>query len=272
MRTFAEFLHGYIWVNKRLGHPSTMPSRRAIYWNGWPRRTSLTRRSRCRRAWFCGSSRTWRPSTTPCGANRSGLRVKTFWILDAVRHFGAEPACTWPSSRFPGATHGAIAFGIGGDEARGPARMVSRRLRLRARRRTAPGVSRRRDHGPRIHLGGARNRRGTHRPRHRGGTRSGADGEAPRIEHPARSLHFEQRVHGRGGIAGRASGAHALRCRRADRAQYRRSVVLPTPRSRANTSWRETCSVCRWRNWRPTVFATPSAWGNRLPNWKPIST
>ena len=48
-------------------------------------------------------------------------RVKTFWILDAVRHFGAEHGMEVARFAVTRRDQGTIAFGIGGDEARGPA-------------------------------------------------------------------------------------------------------------------------------------------------------
>lgn len=52
-------------------------------------------------------------------AEQSGVRV--FWILDAVRQFGVEEA--WRVARLAAerVEEGVVAFGIGGDEARGPA-------------------------------------------------------------------------------------------------------------------------------------------------------
>jgi adenosine deaminase/aminodeoxyfutalosine deaminase len=47
--------------------------------------------------------------------------VKTFWIVDAVRHFGAEAGMRVAEFAVSRREEGAIAFGIGGDEARGPA-------------------------------------------------------------------------------------------------------------------------------------------------------
>jgi aminodeoxyfutalosine deaminase len=50
-------------------------------------------------------------------------RVKTFWILDAVRHFGADPGMRVAEFAVTRREQGVIAFGIGGDEARGPAEL-----------------------------------------------------------------------------------------------------------------------------------------------------
>ena len=47
--------------------------------------------------------------------------VTVFWILDAVRHFGPEAAMQVARLAAERVNEGVVAFGIGGDEARGPA-------------------------------------------------------------------------------------------------------------------------------------------------------
>ena len=47
--------------------------------------------------------------------------VTVFWILDAIRHFGPEPAMRVAQLAAERVNHGVVAMGIGGDEARGPA-------------------------------------------------------------------------------------------------------------------------------------------------------
>ncbi len=70
--------------------------------------------------------------------SRVGVRVN--WIFDAVRQFGSEPAAEvleWAARFRP---RGVVAFGIGGDEERGPAEIfteVYRRARDRGLRLTA---------------------------------------------------------------------------------------------------------------------------------------
>jgi len=51
-------------------------------------------------------------------AGRSSVEV--FWILDAIRHFGAEHGMAVAKLAAERADEGVVAFGIGGNEARGP--------------------------------------------------------------------------------------------------------------------------------------------------------
>ena len=47
--------------------------------------------------------------------------IEVYWILDAVRHFGVEPAMRVAELAAERVNDGVVAFGIGGDEERGPA-------------------------------------------------------------------------------------------------------------------------------------------------------
>ena len=51
----------------------------------------------------------------------AGSPVEVFWILDAVRHFGTGPAMRVAELAAERVNDGVVAFGIGGDEERGPA-------------------------------------------------------------------------------------------------------------------------------------------------------
>ena len=51
--------------------------------------------------------------------------VTVFWILDAIRHFGPSPAMEVARLAAERVDDGVVAFGIGGDEARGPAEWFS---------------------------------------------------------------------------------------------------------------------------------------------------
>jgi aminodeoxyfutalosine deaminase len=51
----------------------------------------------------------------------AGRRIAVHWILDAVRHFGVEHAMRVAELAAERVNDGVVAFGIGGDEERGPA-------------------------------------------------------------------------------------------------------------------------------------------------------
>jgi len=120
-RTFAEFLQGYIWITQRLQTPEHY---------------ALATRHLLER--LAAQDVTYAEITLSAGvviwkgqdlaavydaiwkeSQRSS--VKTYWIVDAVRHFGVEPAMKVAEFAVSRREQGAIAFGIGGDEARGPA-------------------------------------------------------------------------------------------------------------------------------------------------------
>ena len=119
--TFPEFLQGYIWVNKKLEKPEhyALATRHLL--------DSLA-----------GQGVTYAEITLSAGvvlwkeqdlaavydavwreAQRSS--VQTFWILDAIRQFGPEKGMDVAKFAVSRRDQGAIAYGIGGDEVRGPA-------------------------------------------------------------------------------------------------------------------------------------------------------
>ncbi|MBK9166346.1 MAG: adenosine deaminase [Bryobacterales bacterium] len=55
----------------------------------------------------------------------AGSAVRVRWIVDGVRHFGAEHVAAVAELAVAHARNGVVALGIGGDEARGPARLFS---------------------------------------------------------------------------------------------------------------------------------------------------
>ena len=127
--------------------------------------------------------------------------VQTFWILDAIRQFGPEKGMEVAEFAVSRRDEGIIAYGIGGDEVRGPAHWF-RDVFAYARDGGLHLVCHAgRDGGPGIRLGRAGDWSGANRARHRGGQGSGVDGATSRGQRAARSLHLEQRLHGRGGVA-----------------------------------------------------------------------
>ena len=118
---------------------------------------------------------------------------------------------------------GVVALGIGGSEERGPAewftevfafaRKAGLRLHAHAGEGTSAGIG----------LGRAGVGRRAHRPRHLGDRGPGAAAPSARSRHSARNLHHEQSGNRRGEADRRPPRAAAVRCGRADRAEYRRS-------------------------------------------------
>jgi aminodeoxyfutalosine deaminase len=119
--SFPEFLQGYIWVNKKLEKPEhyALATRHLL--------DSLA-----------GQGVTYAEVTLSAGvvlwkeqdlaavydavwreSERSS--VQTFWILDAIRQFGPERGMEVAEFAVSRRDQGTIAYGIGGDEVRGPA-------------------------------------------------------------------------------------------------------------------------------------------------------
>jgi aminodeoxyfutalosine deaminase len=119
--TFEEFLRGYIWLIKRLRTPEhyaiatrdlldRLASQNVTYAEITLSAGVVLWKDQDLAAVY---DAVWRES------QRS--RVKTYWIPDAVRHFGAEAGLQVAQFAVTRRDQGVVAFGIGGDEARGPA-------------------------------------------------------------------------------------------------------------------------------------------------------
>jgi aminodeoxyfutalosine deaminase len=122
-RTFDEFIQGYIWVNRKIDKPEHYAlatrhllerlaaqdvtyaeitlSAGMILWKGQDLAAIY--------------DAIWRES------QRSP--VKTYWILDAVRNLGPEPALPVAKFAVERREDGVLAFGLGGAEAKGPAEL-----------------------------------------------------------------------------------------------------------------------------------------------------
>ena len=119
--SFAEFLQGYIWLTKRLNAPEhyALATRHLLD------RLAKQNVSYAEITLSAGVV-LWKQQDLAAiydAIRRESQRspVKTFWILDAVRHFGVEPAMRVAEFAVERRQDGVIAFGIGGDELRGPA-------------------------------------------------------------------------------------------------------------------------------------------------------
>lgn len=124
-RSFPEFLQGYIWVNKKLEKPEhyALATRHLL--------DSLA-----------GQDVTYAEITLSAGVvlwkqqdlaavyeavwrESQRSRVRTFWILDAIRQFGPEKGMEVARFAISRREDGVVAYGIGGDEVRGPAHWFS---------------------------------------------------------------------------------------------------------------------------------------------------
>jgi len=120
-RTFEEFLRGYIWITSKLQKPEHY---------------ALATRHLLER--LADQNVTYAEVTLSAGvvlwkkqdlaavydavwAESQRSRVRTFWILDAVRHFGVEHGMEVARFAVSRRDEGTVAYGIGGDEVRGPA-------------------------------------------------------------------------------------------------------------------------------------------------------
>ncbi|HTW67157.1 MAG TPA: adenosine deaminase [Bryobacteraceae bacterium] len=119
--SFAEFLRGYIWVNQKLEKPEhyalaarhlleSLAAQEVTYAEVTLSAGVVLWKQQDLAAVY---EAIWRES------QRS--RVKTRWILDAIRQFGAEKGMAVAEFAVSRRDEGVIAYGIGGDEVRGPA-------------------------------------------------------------------------------------------------------------------------------------------------------
>jgi len=119
--SFAEFLQGYIWVNKKLEKPEhyalatrhlldSLAGQEVTYAEVTLSAGVVLWKQQDLAAVY---EAVWRES------QRSAVR--TFWILDAIRQFGPEKGMDVAKFAVSRRKDGVVAYGIGGDEVRGPA-------------------------------------------------------------------------------------------------------------------------------------------------------
>jgi aminodeoxyfutalosine deaminase len=119
--SFAEFLQGYIWVNRKLEKPEhyalatrhlldSLAAQGVTYAEITLSAGVVLWKQQDLAAVY---DAVWRES------RRSSLKV--FWILDSIRQFGAEKGMEVAEFAVSRRDDGVVAYGIGGDEVRGPA-------------------------------------------------------------------------------------------------------------------------------------------------------
>ena len=120
-RTFDEFLQGYIWVNRKLDKPAhyALATRHLLERLAAQDVTDVE-------ITLSAGVVLWKEQDLAAvyeaiwkESQRSSIQVR--WILDAVRHFGAEPGMQVAKFAVQRRDEGTVAFGLGGDESRGPA-------------------------------------------------------------------------------------------------------------------------------------------------------
>jgi adenosine deaminase/aminodeoxyfutalosine deaminase len=119
--SFADFLRGYIWVSKRLEKPEhyALATRRLL-------ESLAAQEVTYAEVTLSAGVVLWKQQDLAAVYDavwRESQRssVKTFWILDAIRQFGPEKGMEVAEFAVSRRDEGAIAYGIGGDEVRGPA-------------------------------------------------------------------------------------------------------------------------------------------------------
>lgn len=123
--SFPQFLQGYIWVNKKLEKPEhyalatrhlldSLAAQDVTYAEITLSAGVVLWKQQDLAAVY---EAVWRES------QRS--RIRTFWILDAIRQFGPEKGMEVARFAVSRSDEGVIAYGIGGDEVRGPAHWFS---------------------------------------------------------------------------------------------------------------------------------------------------
>src|SRR3984957_5580179 len=119
--SFPEFLQGYIWVTKKLEKPEhyALATRHLL--------DSLAAQDvTYAEVTLSAGVVLWKEQDLAAAydavwseSERSSIR--TFWILDAIRQFGPEKGMEVAEFAVSRRDQGTVAYGIGGDEVRGPA-------------------------------------------------------------------------------------------------------------------------------------------------------
>jgi adenosine deaminase/aminodeoxyfutalosine deaminase len=120
-RSFEEFIQGYIWVNRKIERPEhyALATRHLL-------ERLVEQDVTYAEITLSAGMILWKGQDLPAIYDaiwrESQLSsVKTFWIPDATRNLGPEAAMPVAKFAVDRRNDGVIAFGLGGDEARGPA-------------------------------------------------------------------------------------------------------------------------------------------------------
>lgn len=129
-RTFPAFIESYVWVNKRLSTPEHYAlATRHLLARLWQQQVTYAEIT------LSAGVILWKHQDLEAiyqaiHAECAQSPVRTFWVLDAVRQFGAEAARPVVDFAIEHQDRGVIAFGIGGYEDAGPAGWFRDRFRI----------------------------------------------------------------------------------------------------------------------------------------------
>ncbi|HEX5226713.1 MAG TPA: adenosine deaminase [Bryobacteraceae bacterium] len=123
--SFPQFLQGYIWVNKKLQKPEHYALATRHLLDSLAAQDVTYAEITLSAGVVIWKEQDLAPVYDAVWHESQRSTIQTFWILDAIRQFGPEKGMD--VARFA-ATHrddGVVAYGIGGDEVRGPAHWFS---------------------------------------------------------------------------------------------------------------------------------------------------
>ncbi|MGP0073135.1 MAG: adenosine deaminase [Bryobacteraceae bacterium] len=119
--SFPEFLQDYIWVNKKLEKPEHYALATRHLLNSLARQHVTYAEITLSAGVVLWKEQDLAAVYDAVWRESQQSRVRTFWILDAIRQFGPEKGMAVAEFAVSRRSQGVIAYGIGGDEVRGPA-------------------------------------------------------------------------------------------------------------------------------------------------------
>jgi aminodeoxyfutalosine deaminase len=119
--TFEGFLQAYIWVGRRLLKPEHYAIAARHLFEYFEEQGIAYAEVTLSAGMVLWKEQSLEAVYDAIWRETQRARVKVLWIPDAVRHFGAEPGMQVAQFAASRRNDGVVAFGLGGDEARGPA-------------------------------------------------------------------------------------------------------------------------------------------------------
>jgi len=118
---FAGFIEAYIWVNRRLAKPEHYALAARRLFEKLASQEVVYAEVTLSAGMMLWKGQDFAGIYAAVQREASKARLEVRWIVDAVRHFGAEAARPVFELAAERLDDGVVAIGIGGDEARGPA-------------------------------------------------------------------------------------------------------------------------------------------------------